>query len=342
MISSSGGNAGMAVAYAGYKLSMKVVVVVPKTTPASARENIQTYGAEVIVHGSVWDEADKFARKLCDKDPKLRQYCHPFEHEQIWKGHASMVKEIKDNSGTLETQFQAASSSQLGGGLLCGVAEGLHSYGWESVPIVAVETIGAASFNAAKKARKLVRIPGIKSLAKSLACQVSYKTLEWDQKHKIYSLTVSDKKCVRAVESFATDHRMLVEPACAVSLSSIYEDILPSEVLDAKGPVVVIVCGGGIVDLDAIAQWKSMVSTQVDDTMSAYGVPDDSSSHKPGCMELFYTQYVHKLVDVIGYNFPPGPNLVPAYYVINAFKAGTLPFCIFLMNHFNNFLKALI
>ena len=339
LVSSSGGNAGMAVAYAGYKLSMKVVVVVPKTTPASARENIQTYGAEVIVHGSVWDEADKFARKLCNKDPKMNQYCHPFEHEQIWEGHASMVKEIKDqlrDSG--DTLPSCVVLSVGGGGLLCGVAEGLHACGWESVPIVAVETKGAASFNAAKRAQKLVRIPGIKSLAKSLgACQVSHKTLEWDQKHKIYSLTVSDKKCIRAVESFATDHRMLVEPACAVSLSSIYEDILPSEVLDAKGPIVVIVCGGSIVDLDAIAQWKSMVSTKVDDTISAHGAPDGSPSHKPGCIELFYTQYVHKLVDVIGYNFPPGPNLVPAYYVINAFKAGTLPFCIFLMNHFNNF-----
>ena len=44
------------------------------------------------------------------------------------------------------------------------------------------------------------------------------------------------------------------------------------------------------------------------DTISAYGAPDDSPSHKPGCIELFYTQYVHKLVDVIGYNFPPGPE----------------------------------
>ena len=58
---------------------------------------------------------------------------------------------------------------------------------------------------------------------------------------------------------------------------------------------------------------------------------------KPSCVERFYTNYIHKLVDLIGYNFPPGPNIVPAYYIINAFKAGTLPFCILLMNYFNNF-----
>ena len=58
----------------------------------------------MIVHGSVWDEADKYARNLCEKDPEINQYCHPFDNERIWKGHSSMVDEIKeqmssDNAG---------------------------------------------------------------------------------------------------------------------------------------------------------------------------------------------------------------------------------------------------
>ena len=346
LISSSGGNAGMAVAYAGYKLNMKVTVVVPKTTPESARNNIKNYGADVIVHGSVWDEADKYARNLCEKDPEINQYCHPFDNERIWKGHSSMVDEIKeqmssDNAGKGKRKKNEKPCcivlSVGGGGLLCGVAEGLHNNGWKDVPIVTVETNGAASFFAAKAEKKLVRLPGITSLAKSLgACQVSPKTLEWDSKHTIYALKVSDKQCVDAVESFATDHRMLVEPACAVSLSSIYEQIIPQEVLTQDGPVVVIVCGGNIVDVNAVISWKQLVaSSKEDNSINDNNIVNQKI--KPSCVERFYTNYIHKLVDLIGYNFPPGPNIVPAYYIINAFKAGTLPFCILLMNYFNNF-----
>src|SRR5450756_1016228 len=57
-ISSSGGNAGLAVAYAGRKLDVPVVVVVPKTTSARARRLIEMEKAEVVVHGEAWDDAN--------------------------------------------------------------------------------------------------------------------------------------------------------------------------------------------------------------------------------------------------------------------------------------------
>lgn len=64
MVSSSGGNAGNAVAYAGKKLRVRVTVVVPSSTAKSVCERIESFGATVIVHGDVWDEADKYARQL--------------------------------------------------------------------------------------------------------------------------------------------------------------------------------------------------------------------------------------------------------------------------------------
>ena len=57
LVSSSGGNAGYAVAWAGQKLGVPVTVVVPETTDHGMRQKIRHTGAEVEVHGRVWDDA---------------------------------------------------------------------------------------------------------------------------------------------------------------------------------------------------------------------------------------------------------------------------------------------
>lgn len=64
LVSSSGGNAGLATAYVGRELGVAVTVVVPETTLAKTRGLIAGYGAEIVVHGSAWDEADILARQL--------------------------------------------------------------------------------------------------------------------------------------------------------------------------------------------------------------------------------------------------------------------------------------
>lgn len=74
------------------------------------------------------------------------------------KGHASLVRELKDS---LDTKPGAIILSVGGGGLLAGVVAGLQDVGWLDVPIIAVETRGADSFNAAVRAGQLVTLPDI-------------------------------------------------------------------------------------------------------------------------------------------------------------------------------------
>ncbi len=90
-ISSSGGNAGIAVAYAGRHLSVPVVVVVPQTTTERAKDLIRQEGAEVMVHGASWREANALAMSMVtDADAFL----HPFDNPLIWHGHSSLVDEV--------------------------------------------------------------------------------------------------------------------------------------------------------------------------------------------------------------------------------------------------------
>lgn len=248
LIAPSGGNAGYAVAYAGRELGVKVTVVVPSRTGQAVRERIATLGAEVIVHGEVWDESYQFALALADK---VNGICvHAFDHPTIWAGHATMIDEIVEQCPKPDVLILSVG----GGGLLCGVVEGLERHGWHDVKVVTVETEGAASFAKAVAAGELITLPAINSIATTLgAKRVTPKALEWTNYHEIIPLTVTDQDAVKAIRHFATDHRVLVEPACAVSLVPVYQK---AGVLDEAESVLVIVCGGIGISVEKLVEWE--------------------------------------------------------------------------------------
>ncbi|KAK3235969.1 hypothetical protein CYMTET_53857 [Cymbomonas tetramitiformis] len=250
LVSSSGGNAGLAVAYAGKQLKLPTVVVVPETTPEFIRDRLRTYGAEVVVHGKVWAEANGKAIEIADATKGVLM--HPYEGEDAWEGHGSLVQEIAEE---LETPPGAIIASVGGGGLVLGILEGLKAVGWlKTVPVIACETVGADCFSAAVNAGERVTLPGITSVAKSLgASQVSETLYERKQNEEIWgemrSWVATDAAAVKACVRFANQHRVLVEPACGAALAAVYEK---SPALEGCKSVVVEVCGGAIVDMPSL------------------------------------------------------------------------------------------
>src|SRR5688572_8306575 len=107
LISSSGGNAGYAAAYAGRQLGVKVTVVVPKSTTETAKNRILDEGAEVIVSGAAWAEADTYARQLVAETGG--GYIHPFDDAPIWTGHASMIDEVLRQTDSKPEAFSSVS-----------------------------------------------------------------------------------------------------------------------------------------------------------------------------------------------------------------------------------------
>jgi L-serine/L-threonine ammonia-lyase len=249
VICASGGNAGYAVACAGRQLGLAVTIVVPEATAARSRELIQAEGAELVVHGAGWDEAHAHALELVAQGQGA--YVHPFDDPRVWSGHAPMIQEIAE-AGIRPGQLVV---SVGGGGLLCGLAEGLHQQGWTDVPIVATETEGAASFARSLEAGRLVTLDKITSIATTLGARtVTPQALAWAGRHPISSWVMSDRAAVEACLRFADDHRVLVEPACGAALAAVYG---PAEaVVNGPGPVVVIVCGGVGVNLAMLAKWQ--------------------------------------------------------------------------------------
>lgn len=185
--SSSGGNAGLAAASIAQKLQMPCTVVVPTTTQPSVIETLQSlYQAQVIVHGPDWNAADAFVHnKMTEHNNNNNNqdgatattavYAPPYDHECLWTGHSTVVDEIfhqlaefepptidslspppnSRNGGTTETSANTNATIILsvgGGGLLCGVLEGLQRHQqkqkhlYSKCRVLAAETVGASSF----------------------------------------------------------------------------------------------------------------------------------------------------------------------------------------------------
>ena len=251
LVASSGGNAGYAVAYAGRKLEVPVTVVVPETTPEWTRDIIRREGATVVEHGRAWDDAHAFASEMAGE--KKTAYIPPFDDPRIWDGHATLIREIAASGPKPEAIVVAVG----GGGLLCGVLQGLHEADWTDVPILAVETEGAASLAASVAAGRLVTLPRISSIATTLgARRVAAEALAWTARHPVIPWTVRDRAALDACFRFADDHRMLVEPACGAGLSTLYDKAAP---LEGKSPVLVIICGGAGVSLSLLREWDKKV-----------------------------------------------------------------------------------
>ena len=93
LISSSGGNAGLACATVGPKLGMEVSVIVPESTKPIVVNKLKSLGADVTIHGKNWNAADELARKRVEEDAEA-EYVSPYDHQLLWTGHSTVVDEI--------------------------------------------------------------------------------------------------------------------------------------------------------------------------------------------------------------------------------------------------------
>lgn len=247
-VSSSGGNAGIAVAYAGRRLGMPVSVFVPETATELAKALIRQEGAEVIVHGASWQEANERAMSALDADTA---FIHPFDDPLLWTGHATMIDEVVAEG----LSFDAVALSVGGGGLMSGIVEGLARNSLAHIPIIAVETEGAASLAVAMEAGQRVQLPAITSIATSLGARiVSERAFDVTQTQSVDSVVVSDHTAVEACLRFLDDHRVLVEPACGATLALAYSHM---DALSRYNRVLMIACGGATASLAQLQAWHT-------------------------------------------------------------------------------------
>jgi L-serine/L-threonine ammonia-lyase len=174
-------------------------------------------------------------------------YVLPFDHPDLWDGHASLIAEA-----TEQCSFDSVICSVGGGGLLAGVTDGLQRTGSE-VPVLAVETSGAASLAAALAAGRVLELDTVDTVATSLAARaVCEGAFERAPAHDVRPVVVSDEDAMRACLAFAESERSLVEPACGAAL---HVALSTHPAADSFQAPLVVVCGGVGVDVSKFAQW---------------------------------------------------------------------------------------
>ncbi|KAL5635106.1 hypothetical protein ACGC1H_002961 [Rhizoctonia solani] len=140
LVTASGGNAGLALAWAGKTLGARTKIYIP----AAAHEVQPVFaaaGADVVIGGNNYSEALASAEQLCSQN-KHAILVPPYDHPTIWEGHSTLIQEV-DRQLPSGTKPDVILCSVGGGGLLGGVIRGVNNVGWDHTEIVALETIGA-------------------------------------------------------------------------------------------------------------------------------------------------------------------------------------------------------
>lgn len=197
-------------------------------------------------------------------------YVPPFDHADVWAGNGTLVDELevqlRDEGG-----YDAIVCSVGGGGLFVGIMQTLEKYGRlneglyrRPVRVLAMETEGAESLNLAVRKGELAKLDAITSIATSLgASQVAKKAFEWGLNRTVTSCVFSDAEAAMASVCFANDERILIEPACGVSVAPAYNDTLSSvlfpdvslEVFERLN-IVIVVCGGSKITLQLLEEYR--------------------------------------------------------------------------------------
>lgn len=189
-------------------------------------------------------------------------YVPPFDHPEVWAGNATIVDEIEDQLPS-SGRPDAIICSVGGGGLFCGIMHGLVKKNWtDTVSVLAMETQGAESLSKSLEKGSLITLPSINSIAKSLgATRVASQAFSLARNFpRVKSVVLTDAEAAMGCWRLADDERLLVEPACGVSVATCYDGRLNSTLvpgLNEDSKVVVVICGGSIISLEMLVEWRA-------------------------------------------------------------------------------------
>ncbi len=162
LITASGGNHGLGVAYAGYSAGVPVTIYLPGNTPPAKADQLRRWGAEVHIHGDVWDDANREALAVASRDG--RTYIHPFADPSVIAGQGTVSLEVLADAP--ETDVLLVSIG--GGGLIAGTAMAAKALKPE-ITVIGVEPVGAPTLRNSVAAGEVVELESIDTLANTLA-----------------------------------------------------------------------------------------------------------------------------------------------------------------------------
>ena len=240
LVTASAGNHAQAVAYAAQAAGVAATIVMPTTTPLVKVNNTKDYGAQVILHGEVFDDAAELAARMAEEQGLT--YVHPFNDLTLATGQGTIAYEIFQDLPDVDVILVPIG----GGGLAAGVAT-LAKLLNPQVEVVGVEPTGAASMKASLAAGHIVTLPSATTIADGVAVKTpGDKVFPYIQQNVDRILTIDDGELVEAFLDVMERHKMVVENAGLLTVAALRH-------LDCKEKNVVSVLSGGNMDVITMA-----------------------------------------------------------------------------------------
>jgi threonine dehydratase len=220
VIAASAGNHAQGIALSAAKLGIAATIVMPKTTPEIKVAAVQSHGAEVVLHGTTYDDASKHAQHLVEQ--RGLTYVHPYDDAEVIAGQGTIGMEIlQQHTGELDAIFVPVG----GGGLIAGIAAYVK-YLRPEIKMIGVEPADAACLHAALKAGERVTLDQVGIFADGVAVrQVGKLPFEIASSHVDEVLLATTDEICAAIKDIFDETRTIMEPAGALGLAGLKQYI---------------------------------------------------------------------------------------------------------------------
>lgn len=240
LITASAGNHAQGVAYAAQLYNAKATVVMPTTTPLIKVNRTKSYGASVILHGNVYDDAYQYAMQLAKENGYT--FIHPFNDEVLATGQGTIAMEIFKELPTVDIILVPIG----GGGLAAGVST-LAKLLNPNVKVIGVEPKGANCMQESLKEGHVVTLPGVDTIADGTAVKTPGSAIfPYIQKNIDDIITVDDHELIVCFLDMIENHKMLVENSGLLTVGALKQ-------LNCKNKKVVSILSGGNMDVITVS-----------------------------------------------------------------------------------------
>lgn len=236
IVTASGGNHGLGVAYAGWIADTPATIYLPHNTPPVKAEKLKSWGARVIFEGAVWDDANQAALAAAERDGLT--YFHPFADPAVIAGQGTISLEILEDVPDMDTLLVAIG----GGGLISGVSLAAKALK-PDIQVIGIEPVGAPTLYESLQAGQLVELPEIRTAANTLAPRKSAQlNLEIIHQYVDDIVLVTDAKMREAARWLWFEMGVAAELSGAASVAA----LLAGKVKPAPSEkVCALICGAG-------------------------------------------------------------------------------------------------
>lgn len=236
LITASAGNHAQGVAYAAKIYGVPATIVMPTTTPLIKVNRTKSYGAKVVLHGNVYDEACQYALELA-KEQGLT-FVHPFNDETVATGQGTIAMEIVKELPTVDIILVPIG----GGGLAAGVSTFAKLLN-PNIKVIGVEPAGANCMKASLEAGKVVTLPNVNTIADGTAVKTPGDVVfPYIQKNIDDIIAVEDHELIVNFLDIMENHKMLVENSGLLTVAALKH-------LDCKDKKIVSILSGGNMDI---------------------------------------------------------------------------------------------